>query len=147
MACKASLDGSLLLIGKFIFLETKLCDCFSFEQMQKGTRSCETLPKAVPFSVVPKGQFCSQARPFVLVSQGFTVPGELCGTLHPRSHMVPTKWSLGTAVPQLLELWPQAPDALLTAVINSHSFWLQNVLDLSPVPFLKASLALLSSHL
>lgn len=67
--------------------------------------------------------------------------------LHPWGHGVPTKWSLSTAITQLLELWPRAPDALLAAVINPHSFWLQNVLDLSPVPFLKASLALLSSHL
>lgn len=79
MACKASLDGSLILIGKFIFLETKLCVRFGFERMQKGTRSTEMeLPKAVPFSEVPKGRFCSQARPSVLISQGFAVPGGLC---------------------------------------------------------------------
>lgn len=61
----------------------------------------ETLPKAVPFSEVPKGQICSQARPSVLVSQGFTVPGELCGSPAP----------MGPHGPYKMEPWRCCPTA------------------------------------
>lgn len=95
----------------------------------------------------PRARSAARPGPLCWSHRASLCLGSCVEALHPWGHMVPTKWSLGAAVPQLLELWPRAPDTLLIAVINPHSFWLQNVLDLSPVPFLKASLALLSSHL